>query len=205
MITRERIIAGRREYVTWFHGCRRVLDLGSGGGEFLELLREAGITASGIDRDPDRVAACRARGFEVVAAELEAALAGMPAAGCDGMMAAHIIEHFPPEGAERIVAAAARILAPNGVLVIVTPNPDDHWMATTGFWQDPEHRQFYPLPVLTDLLTRHKLTLVASGIGTGARYNDRQARIRRLYNRLLNLVVGPHWNQGDRFIVGRKP
>ena len=42
-----------------------MLDVGCGRGEFLSLLREAGIEAAGVDRDPDMVELCRADGLEV--------------------------------------------------------------------------------------------------------------------------------------------
>ena len=42
-----------RPFVAYFAGCRHVIDLGSGEGTFLQLLREQGIATTGVDNDPD--------------------------------------------------------------------------------------------------------------------------------------------------------
>ena len=49
-----------------FAGASDVLDVGCGRGEFLELLRDAGIPARGIDLNHEMVARCRAKGLDVV-------------------------------------------------------------------------------------------------------------------------------------------
>jgi len=43
----------QRPRVQYFRDCRKVLDLACGPGVFLELLREAGIEAVGVDRDEE--------------------------------------------------------------------------------------------------------------------------------------------------------
>ena len=47
-----------------------VLDAGCGRGEFLDLLRDAGIEARGVDLDPGMVSRCREKGHEVEHADL---------------------------------------------------------------------------------------------------------------------------------------
>ena len=46
-------------YVPLFAGAAPVLELGSGRGEFLDLLRETGVTASGVDNDEGMVERAR--------------------------------------------------------------------------------------------------------------------------------------------------
>ncbi|MGD8563375.1 MAG: methionine biosynthesis protein MetW, partial [Desulfarculaceae bacterium] len=46
-----------------------LLDIGCGRGEFLELAREAGITARGVDLNPEMAAFCREQGLEVAEAD----------------------------------------------------------------------------------------------------------------------------------------
>jgi 2-polyprenyl-3-methyl-5-hydroxy-6-metoxy-1,4-benzoquinol methylase len=43
----------QRMYLDFFAGCSRVVDLGCGNGEFVEMLRERGIDAVGVDADPE--------------------------------------------------------------------------------------------------------------------------------------------------------
>src|SRR5881409_1815283 len=53
------------QFVELFKGRRRVVDLGSGRGTFLALMREHGIGAYGVDLDPRMVAESAQRGLEV--------------------------------------------------------------------------------------------------------------------------------------------
>ena len=60
---REEYVARSQEfYLSRFRDCRRVVDLGCGRGEFLELMRKEGIEAEGVDLDADAVAACKEKG-----------------------------------------------------------------------------------------------------------------------------------------------
>ena len=69
---RERML----DYVGRFAGASDVLDVGCGRGEFLELLRDHGITARGIDLNVEMVERCLAKGLDVTAADALAYLAG---------------------------------------------------------------------------------------------------------------------------------
>ena len=60
---RDEIRQRQADYVPEFAGAADVLDVGCGRGEFLDLLREAGITARGLDLNHEMVEACRARGL----------------------------------------------------------------------------------------------------------------------------------------------
>ncbi len=51
-------------FLDYFRGCRNVLDIGCGRGEFLELLRDNGIGCVGMDPDPEMIAICRSRGLK---------------------------------------------------------------------------------------------------------------------------------------------
>ncbi len=51
-----------------------VLDLGCGRGEMLQVFREAGIAARGIDSNDDSIALCQANGLDAEKADLFAYL-----------------------------------------------------------------------------------------------------------------------------------
>src|SRR6187401_1844088 len=59
----------QRPYVDDFRGAAPVLDVGCGRGEFLGLLREAGIEAKGVAADADMFAYARGEGLEVEQAD----------------------------------------------------------------------------------------------------------------------------------------
>ena len=100
-----------------------MLDIGCGRGEFLVLLREAGIEARGVDRDADMVAFCRAEGLDVQHADAVEYLAGLDDESLGGVFAAQLVEHLRPPSLVRLLELAAAKLRPGGVLVAETVNP----------------------------------------------------------------------------------
>lgn len=113
----------QRAYVDDFRDAAPVLDVGCGRGEFLGLLREAGIEARGVDLDADMVAFCRAEGLEVEQADAVAHLAELGDDSLGGIFAAQVVEHLRPPALVRFFELAATKLRPGGVLVAETVNP----------------------------------------------------------------------------------
>ncbi len=136
----EAYVRGAQEfYLPYFRGCRRVLDLGCGRGEFLAVLREAGIEAAGVDADPDAVAACREKGLEVAQGNLFTYLSEQKDGSVDGIFCAHVVEHLPPPRLPELVTLAVTKLAPGGVIAIETPNPGCLAIFARDFYLDPTH------------------------------------------------------------------
>ncbi|HUL74524.1 MAG TPA: methyltransferase domain-containing protein [Vicinamibacterales bacterium] len=111
------------EYVPTFAGQTDVLDLGCGRGEFLELLKGAGIPARGLDLNHEMVEASRARGLDVVEGDALSYLTSLPDASLGGVFAAQVIEHLEPAYLARLLEASAHKLRPGGVIVLETINP----------------------------------------------------------------------------------
>lgn len=118
------------ETSSWTHVARQVgrdavvLDLGCWDGLLLATLAErADCRGVGIERDPDAAARARARGVEVVAADLDdpawpAALGGRR---FDVVVLADVVEHVRDPHAV-LVAIRDRVLAPGGRVVLSVPN-----------------------------------------------------------------------------------
>ena len=62
--------SGQKFYVPYFTGRKDVLDIGCGRGEFLDLMREAGVPARGIDLSAESVDLCRQKGLQAEVADL---------------------------------------------------------------------------------------------------------------------------------------
>ncbi len=115
-----------------------VLDVGCGRGEFLGLLRAAGIPASGIESNPISVEACRKAGLEVESGDVFALLGRRPAGKLGAVVAFQVVEHWTPDGIFRFLQEAKRVLAPGGVLIAETINADS-LSALRAFYLDPTH------------------------------------------------------------------
>jgi O-antigen chain-terminating methyltransferase len=130
----------QRVYVDDFRSAAPVLDIGCGRGEFLGLLREAGIEARGIDADADMVAYARGEGLEVDQADAIAYLGGVPEGSLGGIFAAQVAEHLPPSPLFRLLQLAAHALRSGGVLVAETINPLSP-LALRSYFADLTHAQ----------------------------------------------------------------
>ncbi len=82
------------KYVQHFEHTEPVLDLGCGRGEFLELLREAGVEARGVDGDPRMVAECRQKGLDVVEGDLARYLEQIEPESLGGIVLTQVVEHL---------------------------------------------------------------------------------------------------------------
>lgn len=132
----------QRPRVPYFKDCKKVLDLACGPGIFLELLRESGIEASGVDRDEEIVKKAVQKGLNVQRADLFDFLQTVDEK-YDGIFCSHLLEHLSFEQVVRLIELAAGRLGQGGVFVVVLPNPGSIRLHLFGFWRDPEHVRFY--------------------------------------------------------------
>ena len=116
-----------------------VLDLGCGRGEFLGLLAEAGIEARGVDLNREMVGEVRAKGLEAETAEGLAHLQGLAEASLGGLFMAQVIEHLDLAQLTALLEEAFRVLAPKGIIVAETINPQSLSTFAGAFYVDPTH------------------------------------------------------------------
>jgi SAM-dependent methyltransferase len=121
-----------------------VLDLGCGRGEWLQLLKEQGIPAIGVDSNSAMIDQCKQAGLEVYMGDALQYLAAMPDNSLSGLTAFHIIEHLPLDVFIRLIDEALRVVRPGGAVLFETPNPENLITGACNFYVDPTHRN--PLP-----------------------------------------------------------
>ena len=125
-----------------------VLDLGCGRGEWLEILKEAEIAGHGIDQDAGMLDGCQALGLSVEQGDAIAYLRTQPDASRICISLIHVVEHIPFDMLRATVEAAKRVLVPDGILIMETPNPENYTVGSCTFYMDPTHRNPLPPPLL---------------------------------------------------------
>ncbi|MFC0217066.1 methyltransferase domain-containing protein [Pseudochelatococcus lubricantis] len=131
-----------------------ILDLGSGRGEWLGLLRDCGYEARGIDLSPAMVSVCRDKGLDVTHNDALSALRAVPDSSLSVVSGFHIIEHLPFPVLFSLFEEAFRVLQPGGLVLFETPNPENVFVGSYSFYHDPTHR--HPLtPVTMGFLARY--------------------------------------------------
>ena len=127
------------------------LDLGCGRGEWLELLKERGVNAEGIDLDDDMLSACRAQGLKFATGDAVAYLQSLPNNSRSVISGFHIAEHLSLDDLKILVEESLRVLKPAGLLILEAPNTENLVVGTSSFYLDPTHQRPLPSQLLTFL------------------------------------------------------
>ncbi len=131
----------------------RAADLGCGRGEWLEILTRAVDRVQGVDAHPAMVAQCREHGLEAERQDLVEWLETQPDNTLDLITAFHVIEHLEFDPLSRMIAQMFRVLAPGGIIMLETPNPENLHVAAHMFYRDPTHKAPVPKELAGLLLT----------------------------------------------------
>jgi SAM-dependent methyltransferase len=171
----ERVRERQRVYLDLVREHEPVLDVGCGRGEFLDLLREAGIAYGGVDSDPGMVERCRAKGHgQVALAEADTHLESLAEDSLGAIFSAQVIEHLSPPEVSGLLSLAHSRLRPGGILIAETVNPHAPHAFKT-FWVDPMHRHpvFPEVALVLCRLAGFASAYVFHPLGTGHVEDDR--------------------------------
>lgn len=131
-------------YLKYFRDKKNVLDIGCGRGEFLSLLKENGIAATGVDVYEPYVDYCKMNGLEAVCGDGTDYLANSEQ--IDGIFVGQVVEHLDVRSIVRLCNTAYEKLSEGGCIVIETPNPTSLAIYTNAFYIDPSHvKPVHPL------------------------------------------------------------
>lgn len=125
-----------------------VLDIGSGRGEFLQLLSDNEIRSKGLDINHDMVKRAKAKGLNVIQGDAVSHLAGVKPQTYGAITGFHIVEHIPFGTLLSLISSAYTALIENGFVIFETPNPENVVVGSNTFYMDPSHLHPLPPPLL---------------------------------------------------------
>jgi SAM-dependent methyltransferase len=137
----EEVKKQQAQFLPYFDKAGKVLDLGCGRGEFLELLRENGIDAQGIDLNEQMIEICRDKGFDCQKGDVLESLNRCQDNSLGGIFSSQVIEHLPPQYLQRMIELAYFKLAPGGHLVLETLNPASVFGLVQIYFLDLTHQK----------------------------------------------------------------
>ena len=132
-----------------------VVDVGCGRGEWLALLGNQGIRATGIDLNVAMVDTCRAQGLHAQCMDAIQYLSLQPPGSVAVVTGFHIIEHLPFDTLLALFDAALKALRPDGMIIFETPNPENLLVGACNFYYDPTHLN--PIvPTVAEFIARQR-------------------------------------------------
>lgn len=135
----------QNSYLECFRGRQNVLDVGCGRGEFLELLRDNGISAKGVELGTDQYLLCREKGLDVTQQDMFAYLESLPDESLGGLFSAQVIEHLTASDQLRYVRLSYEKTTPGSPVIFETINAQCVWAVMRNFFLDPTHvRPIHP-------------------------------------------------------------
>lgn len=130
-----------RGYLPYFQTPGRHLDLGCGRGEFLEMLRDKNIEASGVDLNGQMVAICLDKGLDCRQGDILESLAEENDGSLAGIFSSQVIEHLAPAYLKKLVETAHAKLAAGGVIILETVNPTSVFALVQIYYLDLSHQK----------------------------------------------------------------
>ena len=128
-------------YLAYFQPGKKVLDLGCGRGEFIDLLQQKGIEAEGIDSNDQMIEICRDRGLNCRKASILEVLTECQDNSLGGIFSSQVVEHLDPSYVKRMVELAYFKLSPGSPLVLETINPASVFSLVQIYFLDISHQQ----------------------------------------------------------------
>ncbi len=133
-----------------------VLDIGCGRGEWLEVLKEQGIIAKGIDINRSMIQQCKEFGLDVVEHDAIEYIKSQPPDSLSVVTGFHVVEHLPVQVLIELIDATLTALTHEGIVIFESPNPENTIVGSCNFYLDPTHIH----PIVPDTL---KFLLSARG------------------------------------------
>ena len=132
-----------------------VIDVGSGRGEWLELLKENNILAKGIDLNKLMVEESITLGLDAIVQDAIGYLKEQTDESIMVITGFHIVEHLPFQTLISLLDESYRVLKRGGMVIFETPNPENIIVGSYTFYIDPTHLNPIP-PITLEFLAKNR-------------------------------------------------
>jgi len=213
--TRADIKERQSAFIKYFKGCRNVLDIGCGRGEFQELLRDHEIGGHGIDIDEDMVNFCKSKGLDVEKIDAVSYLQKLEDKSLDGIFIDQVVEHLEQEYLIKMLNLSFMKLIYGGTIVVETVNPLS-FFSFANFYIDMSHKRPVHPETLRFLLNAAgfreiKIELIApvrddarlKKIKIGERRDGHREEI-EIYNHNIDMLNAIIYGPQDYALIGIK-
>lgn len=121
----------------------KILEIGCGRGELLQLLKSEGISALGIEPDEAMVRRAKDKGLEVLNTDVVQYLNGTQDNSIDCIIGIQLIEHLSNDYRKAFLDLVNRKLTKSGFLILETINTSSFVPLLQNYFRDPTH--IFPL------------------------------------------------------------
>jgi SAM-dependent methyltransferase len=204
------------KFIKYFKGCKNVLDIGCGRGEFLDLAKKNDIKATGVDTNQEMVANCISMGLDVKEIDAISYLESVDDNSIDGIFMDQVVEHLEPAYLVRLLKLCHNKMSDGSYIIIETVNPLC-LIAFVNFYIDMTHKRPMHPETLRFLMEyagyKENSFVFSSPFGDDTRLkkidvepgcSDKEKNIASIYNsnmdKLNDLIYGPQ----DYAVVARK-
>lgn len=157
-----------------------ILDIGSATGDFILLARQKGLTGFGIEPSSWAAEQAKVKGVETIVGFFEEIAPTLVEESLGSIAMSHVIEHFSDP--KSTLGECFRILRPNGVLGILTPNYASlRWQNLEKAFSESREHLFYFTPKSLQFMVE-------------------QAGFKIVYLRTLPSPSPKAWSFSERFI-----
>ena len=198
----ENILERLKEYLPYFSNSKinfnktPVLDIGSGRGEFLQLLKTNNIPAIGLDINHDMVKRVKEKSLKAVQGDALSYLQATDSQNYGAITGFHLIEHIPFNTLLRLFKSTHHALVSGGFVIFETPNPENLIVSSNTFYLDPSH--LHPLPPA--LMVFALETCGFRNVEIKRLHPDTSKKSGTLNPEVANLLFGPQ----DYAVIGYK-
>ncbi len=140
----------------------KILDIGSGPGQFAKFMSERGYLVEGIDLSPQMVEIARQKVPNIKFELIDMRKLTFPEASFDGLLVAYSLIHIPTDEVETTIQGFYHVLKPGGKILLITQKGDPDKIINEPLKVGHQmFINFFQKEKLVELLIRNRFSLIS--------------------------------------------